>query len=93
MTLFGKNKFAVVFCSPELFRGAVFARQNSRWVLVRSGEISSGPELPGDKLKALLKEIAYSSDSNLFLTGQLANSFAFNWESHEKSNTLLKEFL
>lgn len=81
MTLFGKNKFAVVFCSPELFRGAVFARQNSRWVLVRSGEISSGPELPGDKLKALLKEIAYSSDSNLFLTGQLANSFAFNWES------------
>ena len=47
MTLFGKNKFAVVFCSPELFRGAVFARQNSRWVLVRSGEISSGPELPG----------------------------------------------
>ena len=81
MTLFGKNKFAVVFCSPELFRGAVFAKQNSKWTLIRSGEVSSGYELPGDKFKALLKEISYSSDSNLFLTGMLNNSFAFSWES------------
>lgn len=81
MTLFGKNKFAVVYCSPELFRGAVFAKRNSRWTLLRSSEVSSGPELPGDKLKALLKEIGYSSDTNLYLTGMPADSFAFNWDS------------
>ena len=81
MALFGKNKFAVVFCSPEIFRGAVFARRNARWTLIRWGEVSSGAELPGDRLKALLKEIGYSSDIELFLTGELADSFCFNWES------------
>lgn len=81
MALFGKNKFAVVFCSPELFRGAVFARRNSKWILIRSGEVAVGDELPGDKLKALLKEIGYSGDTNLYLTGYSDRSFCFNWES------------
>ena len=81
MALFGKNKFAVVFCSPEIFRGAVFARRNSKWTLIRSGEISSGFDIPGDRFKALLKEIGYSSDTDLFLTGDLAESCSFTWES------------
>ena len=81
MALFGKNKFAVVFCSPELFRGAVFARRNSKWALIRSSEIHVGTELPGDRLKALLKEIGYSGDTNLYLTGFSDRSFCFNWES------------
>ena len=81
MAFFGKNKFAVVFCSREIFRGAVFAKRNAKWTLSRWGEVSSGPELPGDRLKALLKEISYSGDTELFLTGELADSFCFNWES------------
>ena len=81
MTLFGKNKFAVVFCSQEIFRGAVFAKRNSKWTVIRWGEVSSGSEFPGDRLKALLKEIGYSSDSDLFLTGELADSSCFAWES------------
>ena len=62
MTLFGKNKFAVVFCSQEIFRGAVFAKRNSKWTVIRWGEVSSGSEFPGDRLKALLKEIGYDGD-------------------------------
>jgi hypothetical protein len=81
MTLFGKNKFAVVFCSPELFRGAVFVKRNAKWVLVRSGEIDSAEGLPGDRLKQLLKEIGYSGDTDLYITGDLADSYCFNWES------------
>ena len=81
MALFGKNKFAVVSCSPEMFRGAVFGKKNSRWNLLRSGELPVAGELPGDRLKQLLKEIGYSSDTVLYLTGELAESFAFNWES------------
>ena len=81
MTLFGKNKFAVVYCSLEIFRGAVFAKRNAKWTVIRWGEVVSGAELPGDRLKALLKEIGYSSDIDLFLTGDLADSSAFTWES------------
>ena len=82
MALFGKNKFAVVFCSPEIFRGAVFAKRNSKWHLIRFGEVvTSGSELPGDRFKALLKEIGYSSDAELFLTGVLTDSCCFTWES------------
>ena len=81
MALFGKNKFAVVFCSPEIFRGAVFAKRNSKWHLIRFGEVTSGSEFPGDCFKALLKEIGYSSDAELFLTGDLTDSCCFTWES------------
>lgn len=81
MALFGKNKFAVVSCSLDMFRGAVFGKKNSRWTLLRSGENSSVSELPGDRLKALLKEIGYSGDTILYLTGELTGSFSFNWES------------
>ena len=81
MSIFRKNKFAVLFCSPELFRGAVFIKRNARWVLVRSGEIRSGEELPGDRLKKLLKEIGYSGDTDLYITGDLADNYCFNWES------------
>lgn len=81
MALFGKSKFAVVSCSAEMFRGAVFGKKNSRWILLRSGELAVAGELPGDRLKQLLKEIGYSGDTVLYLTGELAGSFSFNWDS------------
>ena len=81
MALLGKHKFAVLSCSPEKFRGAVFARRNSRWTLLRSGENSAASELPGDRLKALLKELGCSGDTLLFLTGELAGSCCFLWDS------------
>ena len=81
MAFFRKNKFAVLFCSPGLFRGAVFVKRNAKWALVRSGEIDSAEGLPGDRLKQLLKEIGYSGDTDLYITGDLADSCCFNWES------------
>ena len=84
MGFLGKNKFAVLSCSPEVFRGAVFGRRNSRWTLLRSAENTAASELPGDRLKALLRELSCSSgDTLLYLTGDLAGGSFFVWDSVE----------
>ena len=84
MGFLGKSKFAVLSCSPEVFRGAVFGRRNSRWTLLRSGENTVAEELPGDRFKALLRELSYSSgDTLLYVTGDLAGSSFFVWDSVE----------
>ena len=84
MGFLGKSKFAVLSCSPEVFRGAVFGRRNSRWTLLRSGENTAAGDLPGDRFKALLRELSYSSgDTLLYVTGDLAGSSFFVWDSVE----------